>query len=86
MSGRSLVPLLKNPKQHTGRTVVTTFDKGNYSLTAVRWHYLRYADGSEELYDRESDPNEWTNRAGEGGADAKAVLEEMRSTLGRLPK
>ena len=28
-----------------------------------RWRYIRYADGSEELYDHRSDPNEWTNLA-----------------------
>jgi N-sulphoglucosamine sulphohydrolase, C-terminal len=29
-----------------------------------RWRYIRYADGSEELYDHTNDPNEWTNLAG----------------------
>ncbi|MCA9140905.1 MAG: iduronate-2-sulfatase, partial [Planctomycetales bacterium] len=27
------------------------------------WRYIRYADGSEELYNHDVDPNEWTNRA-----------------------
>lgn len=36
---------------------------GNYRVTGERWHYIRYADGSEELYDRGSDPHEWTNLA-----------------------
>jgi arylsulfatase A-like enzyme len=84
LSGRSLTPLLKNPKQATGRVVITTFDKGNYSLTGTRWHYIRYAGGAEELYDRESDPNEWTNLAGE--ANANAVEREMQSALKRLLK
>ena len=30
-----------------------------------RWRYIRYADGSEELYDHEVDPNEWHNLAGD---------------------
>ena len=25
------------------------------------WRYIRYADGSEELYDMRNDPNEWHN-------------------------
>ncbi len=37
--------------------------KGHYSVTGARGHYLRYADGSEELYDRGSDPHEWANLA-----------------------
>ena len=28
------------------------------------WRYIRYADGSEELYDETADPYEWTNLAG----------------------
>lgn len=27
------------------------------------WRYIRYADGSEELYDHRNDPYEWTNLA-----------------------
>jgi acetolactate synthase-1/2/3 large subunit len=27
------------------------------SVTTERWRYIRYADGSEELYDRQADPN-----------------------------
>ncbi len=65
LDGQSLVPLLKNPATSTDRTVVTVFDKGNISLRNRRWRYIRYADDSEELYDRENDPHEWTNVAKE---------------------
>jgi hypothetical protein len=30
-----------------------------------RYRYIRYADGSEELYDLVADPREWTNRSGD---------------------
>ena len=43
--------------------VLTTFGEGNYSVTGQRWHYIRYEDGSEELYDRAADPHEWSNLA-----------------------
>ena len=36
--------------------------RGNHAVRSERWRYIRYADGSEELYDHETDPNEWTNR------------------------
>ncbi len=29
------------------------------------YNYIQYHDGTEELYDRERDPNEWTNLAGD---------------------
>jgi arylsulfatase A-like enzyme len=28
-----------------------------------RYRYIRYVDGSEELYDHRTDPHEWTNLA-----------------------
>ena len=32
-------------------------------MPTERWRYIRYEDGSEELYDHDADPNEWTNLA-----------------------
>jgi len=61
LDGQSLVPLLREPKRGTGRGVVTMFDRGNASLRTDRWRYIRYADGSEELYDHRTDTNEWHN-------------------------
>ena len=63
LDGRSLVPLLRNPRLATGRAVVTTFDPGNVTLRTDHWRYIRYADGSEELYDHRTDHNEWHNLA-----------------------
>ena len=41
-----------------------TYKRGNHAVRSDRWRYIRYADGSEELYDHQSDPNEWFNLAG----------------------
>jgi hypothetical protein len=43
---------------------LTTYAKDNHSLRGERFRYIRYQDGSEELYDHHGDPNEWTNLAG----------------------
>jgi arylsulfatase A-like enzyme len=64
LDGQSLVPLLRNPAAETGRKVVSTIDQVHFSVRDERWRYLRYADGSEELYDLQTDPNEWRNLAG----------------------
>ena len=39
------------------------------------WRYIRYADGSEELYDEAKDPREWVNLAG------KPELASVKSDL-----
>ena len=61
--GESLVALLKEPETPWPHAAITTNGRGNHSVRTERWRYIRYADGSEELYDHESDPNEWTNLA-----------------------
>ena len=42
---------------------ITTHNQGNHGIRTEQWRYIRYADGSEELYDMLRDPNEWTNLA-----------------------
>ena len=64
LDGTSLLPLMRDPKRVTGRSVVTTFYGEHFSVRDARWRLIRYRDGSEELYDLERDPNEWTNLAG----------------------
>ena len=42
---------------------LTTHGPNNHAVRTERFRYIRYADGSEELYDMVADPNEWTNLA-----------------------
>lgn len=63
LDGRSLVPLLSNPKQEWNHPTLSTFRFGNHAVVASRYKYIRYADGSEELYDQQQDPREWNNLA-----------------------
>lgn len=76
LDGESLVPLLRDPTQKTGRHVLTTFDEGNITVRGERWRYIRYADGSEELYDHQSDPHEWRNVVAD--PQHAAVVEGLR--------
>lgn len=63
--GKSLVPLLKNPEAEGHPPAVTVLGGRHVAVRSDRWRFNRYADGSEELYDHEADPNEWTNLAKE---------------------
>ncbi len=71
--GLSLVPLLDGPGPEASleapaaparRPALSTWLPGNHSLRTADWRYIRYVDGTEELYDHRSDPYEWTNLAG----------------------
>lgn len=79
LEGRSLVPLMKNPDAQWDRPILTTFGPKNHSLRSTRWHYIRYADGSEELYDHENDPHEWENLAGQ--SEYAAIIDEFQQSL-----
>ncbi len=63
LEGHSLVPQLKDPAAAREWPAVTTHNHDNHSVRTERWRYIRYADNSEELYDMQADPNEWTNLA-----------------------
>jgi len=81
LQGNSLLPLLKNPETEWDKPVLTTYGRNNHSIRSRRWRYIRYADASEELYDREKDPLEWTNLA------TKPDYANIKADLARwLPK
>ncbi|MEE8453115.1 MAG: sulfatase/phosphatase domain-containing protein [Thermoguttaceae bacterium] len=63
LDGRSLVPLLRDPAVAWPHPAITTYDFSEFSIRTERWRYTRYIDDSEELYDHDRDPNEWTNLA-----------------------
>lgn len=64
LEGHSLAPLLRDAAAPRSWPAITTHGPGNHAVRTERWRYIRYADGSEELYDLDRDPNEWTNLAG----------------------
>jgi hypothetical protein len=58
--------LLADPAATREKPAITTSGGGknaSYAARDARWRYIRYADGSEELYDHDADPHEWTNLA-----------------------
>jgi choline-sulfatase len=63
LEGHSLAPLLRNASAKRDWPAITTHNQGNHAVRSERWRYIRYADGSEELYDHRRDPNEWYNLA-----------------------
>lgn len=62
LDGVSLAPQLRGAGAKR-RPAVTTYLPGNHAVVTEKWRYIRYADGTEELYDRVKDPDEWDNIA-----------------------
>ncbi|NLF73585.1 MAG: sulfatase [Candidatus Anammoximicrobium sp.] len=82
LEGISLLPQLRDAAAPRERPAITSHNQGNHGIRSERWRYIRYADGSEELYDMQSDPREWTNLAGR--AEYAAVIEEHRRWLPKI--
>jgi arylsulfatase A-like enzyme len=79
LEGASLMPLLKNPGARWDRPALTTYMRGNHSIRSERWRYIRYSDGTEELYDRAKDELEWNNLAGK--PELTTVKQELAQWL-----
>ncbi|MBP9075216.1 MAG: sulfatase [Haliscomenobacter sp.] len=63
IEGPSIRSLLENPASSWKNPALTTFNFNNHSVRSDEWRYIRYNDGSEELYNEKTDPYEWTNLA-----------------------
>lgn len=91
IEGRSLVPLLEEPDRSWDHPALITYGFNNHAVVTDRYRYIRYSDGSEELYDIVEDPQEWTNlaeRADLAGVKrelARSMPEHNAPALGRRP-
>nr|WP_146524954.1 sulfatase-like hydrolase/transferase [Novipirellula artificiosorum] len=81
--GPSLLPLLITPSRKDWLHPSVTFlaQPGSYSVSGRTHRYIHYHDGSEEFYEIDSDPYEWTNLASDEASTA--LLADFRE---RSPK
>jgi len=77
LEGLSLVPQLRDAGVPRERPALSSHNQGNHAVITEEWRYIRYVDGSEELYDIRKDPHEWTNLAGQ----RPEVCKELRGHL-----
>lgn len=61
LDGHSLLPLLKDVRSPRQQPAITVYD-GHMSVRTQDARFIRYWDGTTELYDRTTDPHEWTNQ------------------------
>ncbi len=78
--GVNLAPYMQG-KEPEGNYALCTFGMNNHGVRTADYRYIRYEDGGEELYDHNTDPNEWDNIAKNPAylpikADLKTLLPE----------
>jgi iduronate 2-sulfatase len=77
VQGTSLLPILKDP-QATVKAGALSFNKG-YSLRQRDWHYMRYNDKTRELYDMNTDPQQFHNLA--GNSEQAEIVQRLDAAL-----
>ena len=81
LDGHSLRPLLVDPQSENWRDhALTTFRDASISVRTPRYRLIRYADGSGEFYDHQSDPQEYRNRI-----DDEAFSDEVKRLRALIP-
>ena len=83
LEGLSLVPQLRNANAPRDRYAFTSHGPGNDAVRTETHRYIRYADGSEELYDLRNDPEEFTNLA--SNTETEALKEKLGALLPENP-
>ncbi len=79
LDGVSLVPLIHNPNMEWDRAVLSTWYYKNHAVRSENWRYIHYRDGSEELYNHQSDPGEHINLASD--PQYEKIIEEHKKWI-----
>jgi arylsulfatase A-like enzyme len=90
LDGFSLEPFLKNTKTKSwdgpdaALTVIASWrsqlpERQHLSVRGIRYRYIKYANGNEELYDHKKDPYESNNLA--SSAEHNTVKQKLSSIL-----
>lgn len=77
--GHSFVKLLKNSDSNWKYSAFSTYGEKYAAVRDERYRYISYPDGSEELYDHNSDPYEFTNIASK--PENKKIISRLRKSI-----
>ncbi len=86
LDGNSIVPLIEKPDTEWDKPVLSSWYYKNHSVRSNDWHYIKYRDGGQELYNHLNDPGEHKNLAGNTKyADVIAELQKSLPETDALP-
>jgi iduronate 2-sulfatase len=61
LQGKSLMPIRRDPQAKVRETALSIHNRAGGGLRSSNWHYMKYGDQGEELYDMLNDPHQYTN-------------------------
>ena len=79
LDGISLLPIIKDKDFNREHPAITYYKYGSVSIRTKDWRYIRYYDGSVELYNEIEDPYEHNNLG--GNPDYQKVISEIEQWL-----
>ena len=81
LDGRSFGPVLADPTVAWDYPTMTVLKEGGASVRDERWSYIRYDDGTEEVYDLAHDPFEWSNLTTRRAPEVAAAVERLARVI-----
>ena len=81
IDGRSLAPLLRNAQTPWPHPSLTVNGRGNACVLDERWYLIRYKDGTEEFYDMQGDPMQWTNQIRTSDPGLRVEIQRLARLL-----
>ncbi|MBD0825184.1 sulfatase [Aestuariibaculum marinum] len=79
LNGVSLRHIIEDRQYKRKTPSITYYQKASIGVRTDNWRYIRYFDGSEELYNHKKDPNEWHNLANK--SRFKDVIRDFQKWL-----
>ena len=79
VQGKSFVPVLEDPSASFRKGALSIIPHKGIALRTKDHAYMRYRDGTEELYDMLKDPKQFTNQA--DNPEYSVKLEQLRRQL-----
>jgi len=79
LHGKSLVPILRDPTAAVRYTALSIHNRAGGGLRSAKWHYMKYGEQGEELYDMVNDPRQYTNVVDD--PSYKEMLDEARANF-----
>ena len=89
LDGKSIMPVLKDAAAGWDRNSVTYYGENYSGVRSERYRYIKYSDGSEELYDHSNDPYEHVNLANKASLNnikkelSKSIPSSFHKSLGK---